>query len=224
MINVNMLQKSIDTLKSSPLWLLLAIFISSFISALTAYLWFPEFLPEILRPYMPITIVVSLIFLACKLADLGIGHLKSNREKLHLDNKDQLILIYAPLMRLLQDIHITEYQSIGAPRLKDRFKNALKEFNSYKRWRAKIKWAWHALSDKQTSFSRNMDQGSFPLVSITALVNMMLTIAPTTLVDLVKNANKQRLKQQSQELITDEKLALYKHIDAQYKRFKSNGK
>lgn len=209
--------KAIDTLKSVPTWVLVGL------SASLAAIWLlpsiADALPESLRPFLPIALLVVSVLTVCNVSSLLITRSEEERRLSLAKDRERLLELYRPLEALFLTVHISVSTGTASPRLRHRIANAWDEIRSHgRRWR-RVKRAWRALFDRQQSSSAEVAYGSdFPLSRVTELVRKSVRYAQPELLDLVRRADRAQYEEYGQVLLTDAEYALFEHIDREYRR------
>lgn len=208
--------KAIDTLKSVPTWVLVGL-----TASLLAIWLLPSAavaLPESLRPFLPIALLVVSVLTICNVSSLLISRFQEERRLSLERDRQRLLELYRPLEALFLTVHISVSTGTASPRLRHRIGNAWNEIRSGRRSR-RVKRAWRALFDRQQSSSAEVEYGGgFPLTGITELVRKSVRYARPELLDLISRADRSRYEEYGQVLLTDAEYALFEHIDREYRR------
>ncbi|NVO12903.1 MAG: hypothetical protein HXX10_02595 [Rhodoplanes sp.] len=209
--------KLIDAFKSIPTWLLAGLLIS----LASIWLWPPFLLalPEPVRSNVPVVLFVLATLTICNLVSLWLAHAAERRQHSRAQERDRLMHLYRPLNALFLTRHITVCTAPASPRLRHRVENAWEALGEYERRSRGINRAFHALFDKQSSSSAEVEYGGdFPLVAIIDLVRKNVRYAKPQLQDLINRADRSRYEEYDNALMTDAEYALFEHIDSEHRR------
>ena len=210
--DITMIKDAKELLGEAPLWLLLGC------AAVALIFWLlPDVnsrLPIAIRPYaMPASIalvVLSSFKLVSSVTNIRRVTVAKRREAAQRQRET----LYGPLSALLLDLHLTTSTSTGAPRIRDRIRNAAMKFDELEHVRSKFKAAWKALGDRNESSSVEIEYGSsFPLDRVEALVRANIAHADGRLVQLLKAADRARYENPQEDRdVSREEYDLICHI------------
>ncbi|QUS38083.1 hypothetical protein RPMA_03850 [Tardiphaga alba] len=208
--------KMLDTVKSLPTWLLVGLSIF-----LLAILLWPPFLlglPEVMRPSVPVALLLVTTLTICNLLSLWFAHVAERQRRSRAGDLDRLVHLYRPLKALFLTRHPTVCTGIGSPYLRQRIENAWAALGAYGRLSRRVKRALRALFDKQRSSSAEIEYGgSFPMSEIIKIVRAKVRYANPELHDLVNQADRSRYEEYDNILMTDAEYALLEHIDREHR-------
>jgi hypothetical protein len=210
-------QKALDAARAAPIWLLVALFLS------TLMFWrvpgFLELLPETAVPWLPLASTVLGFATLCRIVAELIVRATARRALSLARDRETLTHLYRPLFALFLNRHVTIATGTGAPRFRHRWENACAEIGAYRRRSVGLKRAWHALFDRQSSTSAEIEfRGNFPMAEILKLVRTYSNYADVELLELVRRADRSLCEEADSSLLTDEELTLFQHILGEHER------
>jgi hypothetical protein len=212
-------QKALDAVRTAPIWLLLALFLS------TMMMWLvPDYLAQLhetSRSYLLLANFVLGIAAFCRIVAQFVDRAVARHARSVARDREKLTDLYRPLFVLFLTRHLTIANGVGSP-LRHRWKNARAEIGSYERRSVGLKKAWHALFDSQSSTSAEIEfGGAFPMAEILKLVRKHSNHADVELLYHVARADRSRYEEAGSDFLTDEELALFQHIDRQHDKLSS---
>lgn len=194
-------------LQSTPLWIL-----SGTTCVLAAATIWPDF-GEPVASHLPALLLGSAIATTCKLGDVVARSAGERRRAYRKRDQKRFAKIYRPLACLFITRHVEICVGVGAPTLAQRMACARSELFHYRSKWVGLRQAARALIDRRTTTSAEMALGTeFSMKAIIARVQANSEHADARLLQLMRRADLSLYEGRGDGILTDEQIALIKHI------------
>ena len=136
--------------------------------------------------------------------------------------------VYAPLISLLLDVHMTSCTFIRYGAFRQRIKHAAEIFQERRNLKSKMKGSFAALFDRGISKPTvGIEHGpSFPISQIGEIIKKQAHLAPPELIGLYQQTVREEYEQgnESDDLLSEYHLQLAEHIFTQHEFFASRAR